>query len=97
MKWIPDIFRRHRISGDLSKEIRLHIEERSERFMRPGMSPKEAERQAPVSFGNTTPLEKRSREAWMWSLAENLWADTHFAVNRPPLTDAFSSLIWLSR
>jgi hypothetical protein len=34
MNWIPQIFRRRSIYDDLSEEIRLHIEERSEQLMR---------------------------------------------------------------
>jgi len=36
MSWIKDIFRRRSIYGDLSEEIRLHIEERTELSRLPG-------------------------------------------------------------
>ena len=33
MDWIPQIFRRRKFYEDLSEEIRLHIEERTEQLM----------------------------------------------------------------
>jgi len=61
MDWIPQIFRRRKIDSDLSEEIRLHIEERTEQLVREGMSPKQAARQARLAFGNRALLEERSR------------------------------------
>jgi hypothetical protein len=34
MNWIPSRFRRRTLYNDLSEEIRLHIEERTEQLMR---------------------------------------------------------------
>ena len=75
MNWIPSIFRRRKLYDDLSEEIRLHIEERTEQLMREGMSPKEAAREARLAFGNRTLLEERSREVWQWPTLESIWAD----------------------
>jgi hypothetical protein len=55
MHWIPNFFRRGKLY-DLSEEIRLHIEERTEQFMGEGMSRKEAEQTARRAFGNQTLL-----------------------------------------
>ena len=62
MDWIPQIFRRCKFYEDLSEEIRLHIEERTEQLMRDRMSAEEATRVARQAFGNRTLLEERSRE-----------------------------------
>ena len=82
MNWIPSIFRRRKLYGDLSEEIRLHIEERAEQLMGEGMSPKEAERQARIAFGNRSLLEERSREVWQWPTLESIWADVRFALRQ---------------
>ncbi|MGA8672967.1 MAG: permease prefix domain 1-containing protein, partial [Terracidiphilus sp.] len=79
MDWIPQIFGRRKIYNDLSEEIRLHIQERTEQLMREGISPKEAERQARVAFGNQMLLEERSREVWQWPTLESIWADARLA------------------
>jgi predicted permease len=82
MNWIPNIFRRGKLYSDLSEEMRLHMEERAEQLMREGMSAKEAERQARVSFGNRTLLEERSREVWQWPTLESMWADVRLALRQ---------------
>ena len=52
MDWIPQIFRRRKIYSDLSEEIRLGIEERSEQLVLEGMSSKQAAREARLAFGS---------------------------------------------
>jgi len=82
MNWIPSIFRRDKLYGDLSEEIRLHIEERAEQLIGEGLSREEAERQARLAFGNRTLLEERSREVWQWPTLESIWADLRFALRQ---------------
>jgi macrolide transport system ATP-binding/permease protein len=80
MNWIPGIFRRGKLYDDLSEEMRLHLEERAEEFMRQGMSRKEADQAARRAFGNQTLLEEKSREVWQWPTLESIWADLRHAV-----------------
>src|ERR1700727_2574951 len=82
MDWIPQIFRRRKFYQDLSEEICLHIEERTEQLMRDGMSAEEATRAARRAFGNRTLLEERSREVWQWPTLESIWADLRFALRQ---------------
>ena len=82
MDWIPQIFRRRKFNEDLSEEIRLHIEERTEQLMSDGMSAEEAAWEARRAFGNRTLLEERSREVWQWPTLESIGADLRFAVRQ---------------
>jgi predicted permease len=82
MNWIPSIFRRRKLYDDLSEEIRLHIEERTEQLVGDGMSPVHAAREARKAFGNRTMLEERSREVWHWPTLESIWADVRHAVRQ---------------
>jgi predicted permease len=82
MDWIPQIFRRRKFCEDLSEEIRLHIEERTEQLMRDGMTAEEATRAARRAFGNRTLLEERSREVWQWPTLESIWADVRFGLRQ---------------
>ena len=82
MDWIPQIFRRRKNYSDLSEEIRLHIEERTEQLVREGMSPKEAARKARIVFGNTTLLEEQSREVWQWPTLDSIAADVRLALRQ---------------
>jgi predicted permease len=79
MDWIPNIFRRGKLYDDLTEEIRLHIQERTEQLIGEGMSPEEAAREARRAFGNRTLVEERSREVWQWPSLESIWADVRFA------------------
>jgi predicted permease len=81
MNWMSRIFRR-RLYEDLSEEIRLHIEERAEQFIREGMNPQEARQKARRAFGNLTSVEERSREVWQWTTLESMWADARFSVRQ---------------
>jgi predicted permease len=82
MNWKPSIFSRRRLFDDLSEEMHLHLEERVEQLMREGLSAQEAERQARIAFGNLALVEERSREVWLWTALESLWADVRFALRQ---------------
>ena len=82
MDWIPQIFRRRKYYEDLSEEIRLHMEERTEQLMREGLSAKEAERQARVAFGNPTLIEERSRAVWQSPTLESIVADVRLSLRQ---------------
>jgi len=82
MNWIPNIFRRRGHFTDLSEEIHLHIEERTEQLMQEGMSQEEAQRKARIAFGNSTVLEERSRLVWQWPTLESIVADVRLAVRQ---------------
>jgi predicted permease len=82
MNWIPSIFRRRKLYSDLSEEIQLHIEERTEQLIGEGMNAREAERTARRAFGNKTLVEERSREVWQWPTVESIWGDVRFALRQ---------------
>src|SRR3984885_3247582 len=82
MTWLKQLVTRRRIYSDLSEEIQQHLAEKTEALMATGMSREEAERRAKRAFGNVTRMEERGREAWMWPLAESLWADVKFALRQ---------------
>jgi hypothetical protein len=62
MNWLNQMFSRCRFYGELSEEIREHLEEKTEELMAGGMSKKEATEAARREFGNLTLVEERSRE-----------------------------------
>lgn len=96
MSWLPGIFRRHNLYGDLAEEMRLHLEEKTEQLIGEGMSRKEAEQAARRAFGNRTLLEERSREVWQWPTLESIWADVRFALRQLRKSPGFAITVIIS-
>lgn len=78
MNWLKQLFSRHRLYGDLSEEIREHLEEKVEALKRNGMSRKDAEFAARREFGNVTLVEEGARDVWRWPSFENLLGDVRY-------------------
>jgi predicted permease len=75
MSWLKQLFSRRKLYGDLSDEMRQHLEEKIEELVATGMSRKEATAAARREFGNLSLLEEDSRDVWRWMSIENLLAD----------------------
>ena len=69
--WLKQLFSRRRLYGDLSEEIREHLEEKIDELAASGMSRKEAIAAAHRQFGNITLIEEDSRTVWQWPSIEN--------------------------
>src|SRR4051812_32055997 len=66
----------------LSEEIRLHLDEATERLMASGMPRRDAELAARRAFGNVTQLEESARDVWQWPTLESVVADVTFALRQ---------------
>ena len=80
MNWWKHIFSRRKMYGELSEEIRAHLEEKVAELIEGGMSKKEAERAARREFGNVALKEEDSRDVWRWRSFENLLMDLRFGL-----------------
>src|SRR6266403_2757179 len=80
MMWLKQLFSRRRFYGDLSEEIREHLEEKIEELVATGMSRKEASAAARREFGNVRLTEEDSRAVWRWAAIEDLFMDVRFGV-----------------
>src|SRR5258706_9705613 len=80
MNWLKQLISRRKLYGDLSEEIREHLEEKIEELVANGMSRKEAVAAARREFGNVTLIEHDSREVWRWPSIESFFADLRYAV-----------------
>jgi putative ABC transport system permease protein len=80
MKWMKRLFSRRRVFGELSDEIRAHLEEKIEELVEGGMSRKEAEAAARREFGNVALVEEDGRDVWRWLSIENLFADVRYGL-----------------
>jgi putative ABC transport system permease protein len=80
MMWLKRLFLRRQLYGDLSEEIREHLEEKVEELMAGGMSRKEAAAAARREFGNVGLIEEDSRSVWRWPSMEEILADARHGV-----------------
>ncbi|HTD54972.1 MAG TPA: ABC transporter permease [Silvibacterium sp.] len=91
MSWLNRIFRRKDLYRDLAVEIRAHIDEKTEQFMREGMSREEAEHAARRTFGNAALIEEQGREAWQWPRIESIWVDVRYGLRQLLKSPAFTA------
>ena len=97
MSWLGRIFRRRHLYGELSEEVRAHLEEKTEQLMRLENLPRVEARQAALrSFGNLALLEERSREVWQWPRLESVLADVKFAFRRLRRSPGFAVTVLLT-
>src|SRR6266576_24352 len=80
MNWLKQVFSRRRRYGELSEEIREHLEEKIEELGANGMSRKEAAAIARRECGNLTLIEEDSRNAGRWPTVEKLFFDLRYGL-----------------
>ena len=96
MMWLKRLFFRRRLYGELSEEIREHLEEKIEELVATGMSRKEATYGARREFGNVALLEEDSRAVWQWPTVEGFFADLRYGVRILHKTPAVTCVALLS-
>jgi len=90
MNWLKQLFSRRRLYGDLSEEIREHLEEKVAGLVRNGMSRKDSELAARLEFGNVTLMEENARDVWRWPSIENLLHDIRYGFRMLTNNPGFS-------
>src|SRR5713226_6133662 len=80
MNWLRQLFSRRRMYGELSEEIREHLEEKTEELVAGGMSREEAAYAARREFGNVSLVEENGRGVWRWPSNEDLLADLRYRL-----------------
>jgi predicted permease len=97
MSWFERIFRRRHLYGELTEEVREHIEEKTEQLMRlENLSRAEARNAALRAFGNPALVETRSREVWQWPGLESVLADLKLALRRLIKSPGFAITVLLA-
>lgn len=67
-------------NADLDEEMHYHLEREVDRNIANGMSPEAARNAARRAFGNVTIATEQARDAWRWTMFEELRQDCVYAV-----------------
>jgi hypothetical protein len=96
MMWLKRLFSRRRLYGDLSDEIREHLEEKLEELVASGLPRKEAAAAARREFGNVTFIEESSREVLRWPSIESFLVDMRYGLRMLRKNPGFSAVAILT-
>jgi predicted permease len=92
MNWLRQLFSRRRMYGELSEEIREHLEEKTEYLVAGGMSREEAAYTARREFGNVSLVEEKGRDVWRWLSIENFLGDVRYGLRMLLRNPAFTAV-----
>jgi len=81
------LFRRAAVEQELDDELRFHLERETEKYIRQGMTPTEAERRAKRAFGGLERIKDDTRDArgigWLEALAQDVRHTVRGSRKRP--------------
>src|SRR6266481_1666238 len=92
MSWFERVFSRRRLYGDLSEEIREHLEEKIEELVAGGMSREEAAYAARREFENVMLTKEDSRKVWRWAAMEDFFTDVRFGARMLRKNPGFTAI-----
>ena len=77
---LQTLFRRHAAESELDDELRFHFERQIAKYVKSGMSEKEATRRARLEFGGIDQVKDECRDARGISFVETLMQDLRYAA-----------------
>jgi predicted permease len=75
LRRLQALFQAQKIEGDMTDEMRLHLELQEEANLKAGLSPEEARYAALREFGNLASVQERAREQRGWVWVAGFWQD----------------------
>src|SRR5262245_6241390 len=78
------------------EEMRFHVDQRTEEYVRRGMSPAEARREALRRFGNATLVRERTRDADSFRVLGDAVRDLRYAVRLLTKNPGFAAIATLT-
>jgi predicted permease len=80
LRRLASMFRRARVEAGLDEEIRFHIDQQTDKYVRAGMEPHEARRQAFIKFGGVEYVKEQTRDEFRPALVEDFLRDLRHGV-----------------
>lgn len=93
---IRSLLRRRNFDADMSEEMRLHLERRSEENRAKGMSPEEARYAARRKFGGVEQIKERVREQRGWAWWDHAVQDVRYALRQFARAKGFTAVVVLT-
>ena len=92
---LRSIGRRDAIEGGLDDEIRFHVDQQTDKYIREGLSPADARRRALIAFGAMERAKESTRDEFRPALLEDAVRDVRHGVRllmrAPGFTSAMGS------
>src|SRR5215510_5283889 len=90
------LFRRRAVEDELDKELRFHVEQSVERYVKAGLSHEEALRRARIEFGGVERAKEECRDVRGVSLIEDLLQDLRYGFRALRKQPGFSVVVILT-
>ena len=87
------LFRRNRVEQELDDELRFHMEQQAEKYMRGGLSREEATRRVRLEFGGIEQVREDCRDARGVSLLESIGHDLRYALRMLRKSPVFTAVV----
>ncbi|MGW8267501.1 MAG: ADOP family duplicated permease [Longimicrobiales bacterium] len=94
--WLLAVFRSGAVEGELTDELRHHIELETEKNIRAGMGPVAARRKALIDFGGEERYKEQTREARSTRPLEDVLLDLRYGLRQLRKHPGFTSVALLS-
>ena len=96
MNWLKQLISGRKLYGELSEEIREHLEEKIEELVACGVSRKEAAAAARREFGNVTLIAEDSHKVWRWPSVEEFLTDVRYGLRMLGKNPSFTAIAILT-